>query len=213
MDNLPVPIRKRDLARIMDRELPKYFTAAEVKEILAGLTGQVLEHLVVNLLWKSGVRVSELLAIRKSDVDPAGKMIRVITLKSGQKRTRYTGQGRPEKARKKQRQAERVIPLPNELVHELTAYTHAGRVGDLLFPFTRQWIGKIVKRACAEAGFNDDRAHPHTFRHSFAVHLLRSGVPVTVVRELLGHSNISSTLIYLRITQLDTKALLERVEW
>lgn len=213
MSNLPVPIGKRELARIMDRELPKYFTAAEVREILAGLTGQVLEHLIINLLWKSGVRVSELLGIRKGDIDPAGKSVRVITLKSGQKKIRYTGSGRPGKSRAVKRQAERVIPLPDELVHELTAYTHAGKGGDLLFPFTRQWIGKIVKAACAAAGIKDDRAHPHTFRHSYAVHLLRSGVPVTVVKDLLGHSNIGSTLVYLRITQQDTRQILERVEW
>lgn len=213
MRDLPVPIGRRELSRIMDRELPKYFTSAEVKEILAGLTGRVLEHLIINLLWKSGVRVSELLAIRKVDIDPVGKSVRVITLKSGQKRIKYPGRGRPGRGRMIRRQAERVILLPDDLVHELTTYTHISGSGELLFPFTRQWIGKIVKRACASAGIEDDRAHPHTFRHSYAVHLLRSGVPVTVVKELLGHSNISSTLVYLRITQQDTRAILEQVEW
>lgn len=213
MGNMPVPIGKRELSRIMDRELPNYFTGTEVRDILGGLTGRVLEHLVINLLWKSGVRVSELLAIRKADIDPVGKSIRVITQKSGQKRTKYPGRGRPGKARLKKRQAERVIPLPDDLVHELTAYTHICGSGELLFPYTRQWIGKIVRKACAVTGVKDDRAHPHTFRHSYSIHLLRSGVPVTVVKELLGHSNISSTLIHLRITQQDTRAILERVEW
>jgi integrase/recombinase XerC len=55
--------------------------------------------------------------------------------------------------------------------------------------------------------------HPHTFRHSYAVHLLREGVPVTVLRKLLGHSNIFSTLIYLQVTQPDIKAMMRQVKW
>jgi len=70
-----------------------------------------------------------------------------------------------------------------------------------------------VRRACGLAGLEDDRAHPHTFRHSYAVHLLRHGVPLTVVQRLLGHSSIETTAIYLAVVQRDVEEFLRRVPW
>ena len=98
------------------------------------------------------------------------------------------------------------------------AYMHTTGVNrahtnELIFPWTRMTLLRIVKKACSITGIEDERAHPHTFRHSYAVHLIRNQVPITVVKELLGHSNIASTLIYLRIVQPDKKIILDRVEW
>jgi integrase/recombinase XerC len=62
-------------------------------------------------------------------------------------------------------------------------------------------------------GLDDGRAHPHTFRHSYAVHLLKNNVPITVVQKLLGHSSIENTAIYLAVVQSDIREFVERVEW
>jgi len=176
--------------------------------------------LIINTLWKTGVRVSELCALRKRDLDPYGKVIRVVTLKQGLKKQKKNGPGRPSKPKKVSRAAERIIPIPDDLVAELMAFLHtsnnsekANSQDELIFPWTRMTIHRIVKKACALAGLDDDRAHPHTFRHSYAVHLIRNHVPITIVKELLGHSNISSTLIYMRIVQPDTQVILDRVRW
>ena len=63
------------------------------------------------------------------------------------------------------------------------------------------------------AGFDKERAHPNTFRHSFAVHLLKSGVPITVVQKLLGHSGIENTLIYMLIVQQEVEIFVREVRW
>ena len=220
MADLPVPVDTKDLVRIFDRKLPSYFTRDEVNAILQANTHDPRAHLVINTLWKTGIRVSELCALRKRDLDPYGKVIRVVTLKQGVKREKKSGPGRPSKPKKVSRSVERIIPIPDDLVAELMAFLHTSGNGektnaldDPIFPWTRMTIHRIVKKACALAGFDDERAHAHTFRHSYAVHLIRNQVPITIVKELLGHSNIASTLVYLRIVQPDKEIILREVKW
>lgn len=219
MPDLPVPIRARELARIFNQKLPPYFTRDEVNAILEANAHDPRTHLVINTLWKTGVRVSELRALRRRDLDPYGKVIRVATLKKGVRHEKKNGgPGRPARGNKVSREVERMIPIPDDLVAELMAYMHTSSMkgsdtSELIFPWTRMTLLRIVRKACSMAGIEDERAHPHTFRHSYAVHLIRNQVPITVVKELLGHSNIASTLIYLRIVQPDKKIILDRVVW
>jgi site-specific recombinase XerD len=110
------------------------------------------------------------------------------------------------------REAERLISIPDDLVVALASWSYHAK-SDSLFPFSRTTVYRIVNNACRLAGIRDGRAHPHTLRHSYAVHLLREGVPVTVLRDLLGHSNFSNTLIYLRIIQPDRDMILRNVKW
>ncbi|HHT9118384.1 MAG TPA: tyrosine-type recombinase/integrase, partial [Candidatus Hypogeohydataceae bacterium YC38] len=65
--------------------------------------------------------------------------------------------------------------------------------------------------ACSKAGIDRDRSHPHTFRHSFAVHCVLSGVPLPVLKKWLGHSSISRTMIYCQVLARDTREFYERV--
>ena len=219
MADLPVPISSKELTRIFSQKLPPYFTRDEVNAILEANAHDPRAHLVINTLWKTGVRVSELGALRRRDLDPYGKVLRVVTLKKGLKyERRNNGPGRPSKGSKVSRNVERMIPIPDDLVAELMAFMHTSGMNgadtnELIFPWTRMTVLRIVRKACSLAGLNDERAHPHTFRHSYAVHLIRNQVPITVVKELLGHSNIASTLIYLRIAQPDKKIILDRVIW
>jgi len=220
MTDFPVPLNRRDIVRVFDRRLPPYFTRDEVNTILQANAHDPRGHLVVNTLWKTGVRVSELCALRKRDLDPYGKAIRVVTLKQGLKREKKSGPGRKPKPRPVSRGVERIIPIPDDLVAELMAFLHTSgneeknnSLDDLIFPWSRMTIHRIVKKACTLAGFDDERAHPHTFRHSYAVHLIRNHVPITIVKELLGHSNIASTLVYLRIVQPEKEIILRQVEW
>ncbi len=198
--------------------LPKYFTAEEVNQILEANKKDQQTHLILHLLWKTGVRASELVELRWQDVNFYDKHVRVVTLKkSRQKR----------KGRRPVREHERIIPIDDALLSELLLWrniqeqkaskstslrrrerllTYVTAVG-----YTR--IYKLVRKAVLLAGFDEDRAHPHTFRHSFAVHLLKQGVPITVVQQLLGHSSIENTMIYTLIVQQEAMAFLRDVKW
>lgn len=213
MNNLPAPISPRELDAVLRRPLPVYFSMEEVSAILSANAHDPRAYTVVNALWKTGVRISELLELKRGDLDPYGKSIRVKTLKKGLKRTPYQGVGRKKSPTSTERSVERILVIPDDLVASLLSWLHRQKDEEKIFTFSRPTAYRIVHEACAKAGFKDERAHPHTFRHSFAVHLLREGVPITILKDLLGHSSIQTTLIYLRITQPDIRAVLSRVRW
>ena len=104
------------------------------------------------------------------------------------------------------------IPVKRQLIEEIESNVPRGTIGRI-FPYTRQWAWKLITRACALAGIEDGRSHPHTFRHSFAVNCIVSGVPVVVVKDWLGHSNIASTLVYTKVLSQDTKRFLDEMRF
>ncbi len=211
---LPVPLSGKELDRVFKQPIPKYFTQAEVVRILSANAHDLRAYLVVNTLWKTGLRCSEMLSLKKEALDPYGKLLRVKTLKQGEKKKPYAGVGRRPKAEKSAKEVERILPIPDDLVTGLLAWIHSSENGaETLFHFSRPTAFRIVRKACERAGLDDSRAHPHSFRHAYAVHLLREGVPITILKELLGHSNIASTLVYLRITQPDKRAIFDQVQW
>jgi len=188
--------------------LPKYYNAEEVRQILDAVKGDKELHLTINLLWKTGVRASEALQIRFGDLDPYQGSLRVVTLKKSRRKVR---------GRKPVREHERITPIKEDLLAEIMTWAHERGLAhqDYLLPFRhRNTLLAKVKKACRLAGFDDDeRAHPHTFRHSFAVHLLKNGVPITVVQSLLGHSSLENTAIYLAIVLAEAAQMVRKVEW
>ena len=150
-------------------------------------------RMILRLLYGTGMRVSELVALEKGDVTEEGFL-------------RVTGKG--EKTR--------VVPVLEKLLEELHNYNNMVRViynGHLSCPalflnsrggrLSRVSVWKITCTAARQAGIK--RAiYPHTFRHSFATHLLRGGADIRSVQELLGHADIRTTEIY---THLDTAVL------
>lgn len=212
--SLPVPVCPQALDRVFRQPLPKYFTMDEINTIFAANLIDPRNYVILSTLWKTGLRCSELIGLKRQDLDPWNKTLRVETFKQGLKRKRYSGTGRPPtRTTKTQRVAERIVPIPDDLVASILAWLHHREAGEQIFPFSRVTVFRIVEGACRKAGLTDGRGHPHTFRHSYAVHMLRQRVPITILRELLGHSNISSTLVYLRITQPDKRAILDQVRW
>jgi len=210
--NSIVPIGQRQLAKVFSYPLPKYFTWDEVKGILSANRHDLGNHAFINTLWKTGARISEAIQLRRTDLDPYAGTLRIATLKTGLKNKPYAGVGRKSKGQKSSRVAERILSIPEDLVMELSSRLLTCK-DELIFPFSRSTGWRIVKEACENAGIFDERAHPHAFRHSYAVHLLRQGVPITALKDMLGHSNIWNTMIYLRITQPDIRAILAQVQW
>ena len=77
-----------------------------------------------------------------------------------------------------------------------------------LFRLKRTFFYRVFREHCEEVGIPKELAHPHILRHTRAIELLRAGVPVTVVQDLLGHSALTTTAVYLRISNAEAKRIL-----
>jgi integrase len=196
--SLPITSKKH-FAITFAKELPPYFTKPEVDQILANLwqKQKLRDYLLVLLLWQTGARISELLSVKVSDIDFFNATIKLQTLK-------------------RKIRTERVLPLKSQTLGILALYINQCGLQreDRIFKISRQQAFRIVKKAVLEVFPGDTkRAHPHVFRHSFAIYALSSGIPITVVRSWLGHRNIISTLIYTQALAQDTRRFFELLEF
>ncbi len=154
-------------------------------------------HWVIFLLLRyTGARVSEVLAVNdQRDLDFREAMVRLPTLK---------------RHRSGSKEIARQVPLPPLVFGEI------GRVlaefPDLrgrLFTCHRSAVFRYFQARAKEAGLDPKLAHPHVLRHSRAIELLRAGVPVTVVQEILGHASLTTTAVYLRFSGQEIKTILQ----
>ncbi len=183
------------------RSLPKSLTEEEVESLLgAPAVGDPLgnrDRTMLEVLYATGLRVSELVNLRYSQVNLNQGVIRIM------------GKGNRE----------RLIPLGEEAVRWLNEFARAARgeillerQTDYLFPtrrgdrMTRQAFWHIIKRYARKAGV-DRELSPHTLRHAFATHLLNHGADLRVVQMLLGHSDLSTTQIYTHVARERMKEL------
>ena len=188
-------IIKNDITDIMegprgDRLLPGFLTEGEIDRLLAAFTGRdilsIRNRAILEVLYASGLRASEMTQLRLDKVDFNENYLRVI--------------GKRDK--------ERVVPFGREASKCMAAYLQKARpkldkTGQALEfflsnhgrPLTRERIWMIVKEAARLAGI-DKEIYPHMVRHSFATHLLKHGADLRVIQEMLGHANISTTQIY-----------------
>lgn len=196
MNYLPAIRNERSLSKTFSRSLPKYFTSEEVKMILSDSLREenYKAYFLCLFLWNTGTRISEALSVKIEDINLMGRALRISTLK---------------------REAhERIIPLQSGFVGEVALWINQNKLkrGDLMFPFTRRTGLNYVNSACSHAGIGDKRAHPHTFRHSFAVNCILQGTPITVLQEWLGHRDITKTLIYTKILALDSRNFIDNIK-
>jgi integrase/recombinase XerD len=157
----------------------------------------IRDKAILEVLYATGVRVSELISLRLHQVFPEEGIIRVF------------GKGSKE----------RIVPIGKSALRWIDRYLketrsllqRRDRSQDSLFlnsrgaPMTRMAIWNIVQTYAQRAGITKE-VHPHTFRHSFATHLLEGGADLRAVQEMLGHSDISTTQIY---THIDREYLKE----
>jgi len=184
---LDSPRVKKYLPRaIAEEDVRKLLDAASRKDTPRGLR----DAAILELLYATGMRVSELVALDIGDVDLASASVRCF------------GKG----------QKERVVPIYERAVRAVEAYLTRGRIHLLRDSgekalylnqrgqrLTRQGLWLIVKGYVREAGL---KVHvtPHTLRHSFATHMLRGGADLRNVQELLGHANIATTQVYTQVS-------------
>ncbi|HLO25363.1 MAG TPA: site-specific tyrosine recombinase XerD [Geobacteraceae bacterium] len=184
-------------------KLPSILSAREVESLLAAPAGDstaaVRDRAMLDLLYATGLRVSELVALRVRDVNlDAGYL---MTMGKGDK--------------------ERLVPIGESAKRSVGVYLASVRqkpgvagAGDALFlsrlgkKMTRQAFWNIIKKRSFEADIRKNIS-PHTLRHSFATHLLENGADLRSVQIMLGHADLSTTQIYTHITRERLKRLHE----
>ena len=180
----------------IDKKVPEILSIEEINLLLNQPSDrsnkEIRDKAMLELLYATGLRVSELVSIRLEDVNLT---LNYILCKDQNK--------------------ERVIPIENAAKYALENYIKNARPdmcgdSDLLFTnlkgekMTRQGFWKLIKSYAKKAGIDKDIT-PHMIRHSFAAHLVTNGADLKAVQEMLGHSDISTTQIYLKSRQSKIK--------
>lgn len=176
-----------------EKKIPLVLTKPEV-EILLKSAGNLKSRLMLQLLYSSGLRVSELVNLKKSDLDLNENI----------------GWVRGGKGKK-----DRMIILSKKLSKNLEKFIKKHSDWDYLFsensPLTTRNIQKIVQKSAITAGINKS-VHPHTLRHSFATHLLENGVDIRKIQVLLGHASLSTTELYTHISSTQLKEIVNPLD-
>lgn len=196
------PVREVKIQR-EEKKLPQILTNREVERLLAQPSATdakgIRDKAMLEVMYATGIRVTELINLDLDDVNLEGGSIRC----AGQKKSR-------------------LIPLYADALRALTTYLKDVRGLMLADPreralfvnvggsrMSRQGFWKILK-AYQTSAHIDKEIGPHTLRHSFAVHLLENGADIGSVQELMGHSDISSTQVYTQMIDQHLKQVYER---
>jgi len=186
------------------RSLPKVLTLEEVDSLIAAPDVAtplgVRDRALIELLYATGLRVSELVGLRPADLNLAGGYLTCI------------GKGSKE----------RLVPIGDQAVEWVNRYQRdarprlakKGSVARLFLnarggPLSRVGFWKALKRYAVKAGLRTDLS-PHVLRHSFATHLLDRGADLRAIQLMLGHADLSTTQIYTHVLETRLKAIYER---
>lgn len=188
----------------LTRKLPVYLSVEEIEEVLDQIDRNTYEgdrnYVILECLYSFGLRVSEVITLRMSNVFFEEGFIRVL------------GKGNKE----------RLVPMAkqtSDLLKSYIKYTRPELVNDnhltdVLFlnrrgkPLTRAMIFTVVKNAARQSGILKEIS-PHTFRHSFATHLLENGANLFAIQSMLGHESITTTEIYLHVEKSALRQVIE----
>jgi len=205
-------VRPDDPSELLDaprlpRLLPRALTEGEVAALLAGAAALGGERraaavALVELLYSSGLRVSELVSLPAGSLRE-GETLVAIRGKGGRERLApVSRRAREAAAEARGGLAKRARGRPQAQRWLLPSH---GRTGHL----TRQAVGRLLKEAALAGGLDPARVSPHVLRHSFATHLLSRGADLRALQMLLGHADIGTTQIYTAVLQDRLRAAVE----
>ena len=182
---LKKPISSTKLPK-KEKKLPEVLTKDEVRRMME-LTETRKSKLILQMLYSSGMRVSELVKLKITDLNT-------------EERIGWVRSGKGKK--------DRLFVLPEKLIIELKDYIEEHKENTYLFskekPLTTRNIQKIIKNLSQKAEIQK-KVTPHTLRHSYATHLLESGTDIRKIQALLGHENLSTTQIYTHVSTEELK--------
>jgi integrase len=206
----------RQMALVQD-ELPKYLLAPEVSALLHYVP-DLHRKMLLATLWNTGARINEALALTRGDFSlaPPYPFVQLATLKQRTEKAARTAGRAPAG-----NQTHRLVPLSdNQFVSQLemmvatlkiplerrnkrTGRTEKARIWEIT---DRTWLIEAVDSAAADGVTFSVPVTPHTFRHSYAMHMLYAGIPLKVLQSLMGHKSSSSTEVYTKVFALDVAA-------
>ncbi len=205
-EGMPLALEEKRLRVPRSRQLPGVLTVEEVERVIemaekVGGEFRLRDRAMVELLYSSGLRASELITLRITDVILEEGLVIV----------------RGGKNRK-----DRVVPLGRRATEAIQDYLKDlrprmgyARKSDRLFlgrkgPLSRVHLYRIVSRAARLAGIDRMPVGPHTLRHSCATHMVENGADLVAVKELLGHSSLNTVEIYTHLSQRHLREVYER---
>lgn len=156
-------------------EIRKYWDREYINRKI-DMIDNISHKMLIQFLWRSGVRISEAVTLVKKNIDFDNYMMTVRWLKS-------------------RKYHQRVVPMHPELRNIMQVYAGPMKSDDLVFPISRQRAWQVTKKYLG--------GHPHQLRHSFAVNWLRCGGDIVILHKILGHSKIQTTMEYLKIVPVD----------
>lgn len=182
------PSRKQKL-------LPKFLTLREVRNLIA-TTDNRKHSCIVKLLYGCGLRLSELLQLKLSDIDSQNQVILIRNAKGNK---------------------DRIVMLSPSLLNDLRAYFVEYKPKEFLIEgqrggkYSEKSVQSVVKTAARKAGIKKN-VTPHKGRHSFATHLLENGTDIRYIQELLGHQSLKTTEIYTHITDISKSKIISPLD-
>lgn len=182
------PVKQLHALRLPDR-LPMYLKEREMQNLLEEITFEegfkgATDRLICEMLYRLGIRRSELINIKENDIEWSLKQLRVL------------GKGNKE----------RLVPLSSEMLNTFRTYiqekkslpvddTHHLLVLETGRPLYESYVYRVVKHYLSQVTTLSKRS-PHILRHTFATHLLNNGANIQAIKELLGHSSLAATQVY-----------------
>lgn len=190
------PMRRIDRPKLPP-PIPKFLSHDEIEALReAAASKSLMDQLIVEVLYSSGLRVSELVAIDWDDIDFANKQLTVREGKGGKSRT---------------------VPLSTRAVRLLKRYKKT-RQDEEPYVFRSREKGRMVKetveyriRKLGKLAGIQQKVTPHRLRHSQATHLLEAGMPIDMIQQVLGHASISTTQVYARTQMSGVEQYYRRV--
>jgi integrase/recombinase XerD len=189
---LPRPVSERPLPKILDRAAVDALFAELERRVAAGTPAALRLSALIELLYGSGLRATELVSLSRNAIAPDRPFL-IVKGKGGR---------------------ERLVPISDRARAAVALYAaQVPRDVPFLFPsgkghLSRVRLHQLVKALAADAGVPPERVSPHVLRHAFATHLLEGGADLRAVQMMLGHADIATTQIY---THVDSRRLVELV--
>lgn len=201
-------------------DMPLYLLGVEVTALLHYLP-DLYQQTLVATLWNTGARINEALALTREDfhLDDHYPYVSLSTLKQRQEKAER-GPGAPAKNAVTRRQVTlsddlflsrfnsmvATLRIPKERRNPATDRMEPVRIWGVTDRTVRTWLNDAVARAADDGVTFSIPVTPHTLRHSYAMHMLYSGVPLKVLQALMGHKSMKSTEVYTKIFALDVAA-------